>query len=38
MIRPLQGHHQGGAYKGVQVQQILLKDGRGKLDTIQSVY
>jgi ribosomal protein S27E len=24
MFRPLQGHHQGGTYKGIQVQQILL--------------
>jgi hypothetical protein len=25
MFRPLQGHHQGGMYKGIQVQQILSK-------------
>ena len=25
MIRLLQGHHQGGLYKGTQIQQILSK-------------
>jgi hypothetical protein len=25
MFRPLQGHHQGGIYKGIQIEQILSK-------------
>jgi hypothetical protein len=37
MFRPVQGHHQGGIYKGIQIQQVASKDVRAGSVKIQHI-